>query len=362
MSILLFILILLVLVLVHELGHFAIAKLAKIRVDEFAFGFPPRLFAKKFGETTYAFNLLPLGGYVKIYGEDPNEVKHEDAARSFSAQPRLVQAAVIVAGVIMNIVLAWVLISATLAIGIAAPVDNDEGFPVTNARLMITEVSAKGPAEISGIVGGDYLISLADGADTVLASSPEIVSAFVGPREAKPITVTYEHEGVTKKSTMLPVSGISQKGAAIGIYMDMVGMLKLPIDQALYHGAIKTWQYTRLTAVGIWTFLSEAVTGHANFNEVTGPVGIVKAVGAASAVGFSNVLLFTALISINLAIINIIPFPALDGGRLLFITIEGIMRRAIPTRITNYVNISGFALLMLLMLLVTYHDIAKLVH
>ena len=89
---------------------------------------------------------------------------------------------------------------------------------------------------------------------------------------------------------------------------------------------------------------------------------ILKAVGAASAVGFSNVLLFTALISINLAIINIIPFPALDGGRLLFITIEGIMRRAIPTRITNYVNVGGFALLMLLMLLVTYHDIAKLVH
>ncbi len=361
MSILLFIAILLVLVLVHEFGHFIVAKMAKIRVDEFAFGFPPRLFAKKFGETTYAFNLLPLGGYVKIYGEDPNEVKREDAARSFSAQPRLTQAAVIVAGVVMNIILAWVLISATLAIGIAAPEDNDEGFPVTNARLMITEVSAKGPADISGIVGGDYLLSLEDGADKVEATSPEAVSGFIGPREAKPITVTYEHLGEIKKATMLPVSGISEKGAAIGIYMDMVGMLKLPIDQALYHGAIKTWQYTELTAVGIWKFLSEAIVGNANYDEVTGPVGIVKAVGAASSVGFANVLLFTALISINLAIINIIPFPALDGGRLLFIAIESIMRRSIPTRVANYVNVGGFALLMLLMLLVTYHDIAKLI-
>ena len=344
----------------HEAGHFAVAKLFKIRVDEFAFGFPPRLFSYKKGETTYAFNLLPLGGYVKIYGEDANEVKSEDAARSFVHQHRLVQAAVIVAGVIMNLVLAWVLISATLAIGISAPVDNDEGFPVTNARLMVTEVSSKGPADISGIVGGDFLISLTDGGDSVKVTSPEAVSAFIGPREAKPITVTYEHLGKTMKATMLPVSGISTKGAAIGIYMDMVGTLKLPVDQAIYHGAVKTWQYTKLTAVGIWKFLSEAVTGRANFDEVTGPVGIVKAVGAASAVGFANVLLFTALISINLAIINIIPFPALDGGRLLFITIEGIIRRSIPTRITNYVNIGGFALLMLLMLLVTYHDIVKL--
>ncbi len=360
MSILLFILILLVLVLVHEAGHFVVAKLAKIRVDEFAFGFPPRLFSFKKGETTYAFNLLPLGGYVKIYGEDANEVKPEDKARSFSAQPRLVQAAVIVAGVVMNIVLAWVLISATLAIGILAPVDNDEGFPVQNARMMISEVSAKGPADISGIAGGDYLISLTDGADSVLATSPEVVSAFIGPREAKPITVTYEHQGKEMKATMLPVSGISQKGAAIGIFMDMVGILKLPIDQALYHGVIKTWQYTKMTAIGIWAFLSQAIVGNGNFDDVTGPVGIVKAVGAASSVGFANVLLFTALISINLAIINIIPFPALDGGRLLFITIEGILRRSIPTRVANYVNFGGFALLMLLMLLVTYHDVVKL--
>jgi regulator of sigma E protease len=359
MSILLFIAILLVLVLVHEFGHFVVAKLAKIRVDEFAFGFPPRLFSIKKGETTYAFNLLPLGGYVKIYGEDPTTVG-EDSARSFAHQHRLIQAAVIVAGVLMNIVLAWLLISSTLAIGIAAPVDNDEGFPVTNARLMITDVSKKGPADISGITSGDVLISVSDGRDTVSASSPEAVSAFIGPREGKPITVNYERGGKSETATMLPVSGISQKGAAIGIYMDMVGILKLPIDQALYHGGVKTWQYTKLTATGLATFFREVFTGHANFEEVTGPVGIVKAVGAASQVGFVNVLLFTALISINLAIINIIPFPALDGGRLLFIVIEGIIRRPIPAQFTNYVNVGGFALLMLLMILVTYHDIVKL--
>ncbi len=361
MSIVLFIVILLVLVLVHELGHFAIAKLAKIRVDEFAFGFPPRLFAKRFGETTYAFNLLPLGGYVKIYGEDASAVEEKDAERSFVRSPRYVQAAVIVAGVVMNIVLAWVLITATLAIGVSAPVENDDGLPVTGARLMVTEVAKMGPAEVSGIAGGDYLVSLSDGVDTVSADSPEAVSAFIGPREGRPVTVVFERLGEERKATMLPVSGISKSGAAIGIYMDMIGTLKLPLDQAIYHGAKKTWQFTALTAHGIWKFISEAVMGKADLEEVTGPVGIVKAVGAASSVGFANLLLFTALISINLAIINILPFPALDGGRLLFIALEAITRRAIPVRVANYANFAGFALLMLLMLLVTYHDIAKLI-
>ena len=359
MSILIFIIILLILVLVHELGHFAVAKFAKIRVDEFAFGFPPRLFSMKRGETTYAFNALPLGGYVKIYGEDPNEVT-EDSARSFAHQPRLIQAAVVVAGVIMNLVLAWVLISATLMFGIPAPVDNDDGLPVSSPRLMVTEVSAKGPAEVSGITGGDYLLTLRDGTETVSATSPEAVSAFIGTHEGKIITVTYDHNGVSQTKDIIPVMGISQKGAAIGVYMDMVGTLKLPIHLALYHGAKKTWLYTKLTAQGLYVFLKGAVTGHANMEEVTGPVGIVKAVGAASAVGFTNLMLFTALISINLAIINVIPFPALDGGRLFFIAIEAVMRRPIKASYANAMNAAGFALLMLLMVLVTYHDIAKL--
>jgi regulator of sigma E protease len=172
--------------------------------------------------------------------------------------------------------------------------------------------------------------------------------------------VNYEHAGVAKSSVIVPVTGISSKGAAIGIYMDMVGTLKLPFFAALKEGVVKTYEYTQLTVEGIWSFLFTVVTGHANFTEVTGPVGIVKAVGAAATIGFANVLLFTALISINLAVINIIPFPALDGGRLLFVIIEGIMRRPIPTRIANYANIGGFALLMILMLLVTYHDVVKL--
>ncbi len=362
MSILIFFIILLVLVIAHEFGHFIVAKKAGIRVDEFAFGFPPKIFGIKKGETTYSFNLLPLGGYVKIYGENPDEVKEADAKRSFAAQPRIVQACVIVAGIIFNLILAWLFVVATLMIGIAAPVDGEDGAMVTSPKLMITELTAHGPAEVAGLLPGDTIISVADGVDQALATAPEAVSGFIGPREGHTITLTFERKGETKQLSMQPVSGINTRGAAIGIYMDMVGTLKLPIHKALWTGAVKTYEFTKLTVVGIYTFLWEAVTGHANMQEVTGPVGIVRAVGEAAGLGFSNLLLFTALISINLAVINIIPFPALDGGRLLFIVIEAIMRKPIKTSVANALNFVGFALLMLLMLAVTWHDVAKLMH
>ena len=361
MSILLFFLILLLLVLVHEFGHFIVAKLFKIRVDEFAFGFPPRIFSIKKGETNYSFNALPIGGYVSIYGENALQIQDDaDKGRSFAAKSRWVQSAVIVAGVVFNLILAWILISGTLMMGIASPADNDTGYPVQNAKLMVTELAAKGPAETAGLKPGDTLVSLSDGVETVAADSPEAVSSFIGPREGKEIMVTYTRKGEAGHVNVTPIQGISQKGAAIGIYMDMVGTLKLPFFAALKDGAVKTYLFTKLTAVGIYTFIYHAVAGDADYSQVTGPVGIVGAVGEAAGIGFANLVLFTALISINLAVINIIPFPALDGGRFLFILIEGITRKPIKPQISNVMNFVGFALLMLLMVAVTYHDVAKL--
>lgn len=360
MSLLLFFAVLLLLVLVHEFGHFIVAKWAKIRVDEFAFGFPPRLFAKRVGETNYAFNALPLGGYVKIYGENPDDVTERDRKRSFVARPRWVQAAVIVAGVVMNIILAWVLISMILVLGIAAPVDDERAAYVRDAKLLVTGVREGSPAEHSGLKAGDALTTISDGAESVDAKDPESVSSFIAPREGRPVTISFIRDGVEESETMLPVSGIVPGGGAVGIYMDMVGTLRLPLHLALWDGAERTWMYTEMTAVGIYSFLAGTIAGDSDFSQVTGPVGIVNAVGDAAELGFTNLLLFTALISINLAVINLIPFPALDGGRLLFVLIEAVTRRAIKPVVANALNLAGFALLMLLMLAVTYHDIARL--
>ncbi len=363
MNILLFLLILLVLVLVHEFGHFIVAKVAKIRVDEFAFGFPPRLFSIKKGETRYSFNLLPIGGYVKIYGEDPNDVdaRAHDKKRSFVGQHRLIQAAVIVAGVFMNIVLAWVFLSATFMVGTPASPEDPYGAYVKDVRLTVLEVRPDTPAATSGLRSGDVIVQITDGeAAPLIPTSPEAVQNFIGPREGMGISVSYLRGGDLETLTVTPVAGIVPDRAAIGIAMDMYGTLRLPPHLAFWEGAKRTYEFTLLTATGIWDFLSGIFTGRGDFAQVTGPVGIVKAVGVAADSGIANLLFFTALISINLAIINLIPFPALDGGRLLFVIIEGITRRPIPAKFQNRANVVGFAFLMLLMIAVTWSDIAKL--
>lgn len=363
MSIIIFLIILLVLVIAHEFGHFIVAKKSGIRVDEFAFGFPPKLYAVKKGETTYAFNALPIGGYVKIYGEDPTQEIEGDVARSFSHKPRYVQSMVILAGITANIIVAWLLFTAILTIGMKTSVGGNTFGTLRNVEVMTTQVIAESPAAKAGLVGGDVLLALRDQTtdESVEVKTPEDVSGFISVREGKPVVLTISRKNVQQDLTVIPKLGVSGVGKpAIGIAMDEAGMLQLPIHIALLEGAIKTYDYTVSTAVGIFDFLYQAVTGHANFKEVSGPVGIVGAVGDAAKLGFVNVLFFAALISINLAVINLIPFPALDGGRFFFILIEGIIRRPLPAKVTSWTNVIGFAALMLLMLVVTYHDVIKL--
>lgn len=362
MSALIFIVVLLLLVLVHEFGHFIVAKKAGIRVDEFAFGFPPKLWSWKRGETTYALNALPIGGYVKIYGEDANDVSLDDRERSFTAQPRLVQGAVIVAGILCNLLFAWLLFTAAFMIGTPAPADGGDGFPVTDVRLMVTGVLPDSPALAAGLLSGDALLALSDGVSEVPVTTPEDVIAFVSVREGTPLTLSFARGGEEHTVAVTPVAGLIPDAAAIGISMDTIGTLRLPPHVALWEGLEKTTQFTQLIAVGIWDFLANIFVGRSDFSAVSGPVGIVREVGEAAGFGFTNLLLFTALISINLAVINIIPFPALDGGRLLFIVIEGVMRRPIKPVIANAFNIAGFALLMLLMVAVTYNDIIKILN
>lgn len=363
MSIIIFLIILLVLVIAHEFGHFIVAKKSGIRVDEFAFGFPPKLYSVKKGETTYAFNALPIGGYVKIHGEDPTQEDEGDTVRSFSHKPRYIQSMVILAGITANIIVAWLLFSTILTLGMKTSVGGNTFGTLSNIEVTTTQVLEGSPAAKAGLTAGDVIVSLRDDAsrDLIKVSSPEDVTAFVSAREGKLIAISVARKGILTELTVVPKLGVSESGKpAIGIAMDEAGMLKLPLHLALLEGAVKTYDYTASTAIGIFDFLYQTITGHANFKEVSGPVGIVGAVGDAAKLGFVNVLFFAALISINLAVINLIPFPALDGGRFFFILIEGIIRRPLPAKVTSWTNTIGFAALMLLMLVVTYHDIVKL--
>lgn len=370
MNVLIFLIILLVLVIVHEFGHFYSAKKFGIRVDEFGFGFPPKLFGYKKGETEYTFNLLPLGGFVKIFGENPEEKQalsgagpdEYDKSRSFQYKAKWKQAIVLFAGVFANFLLAWVLFSFGFMSGLPTSVGSEPaGHKLSDVSLVVVSVLPESPAEMAGLKSGDKIVSLKSGDDSLANINPETLKSFVTSHGTKPLDVGYTRGKDLKvnSATVIPTN----KGGSeskIGISMDMIGTAKLPLFTAFKEGMLLTISVTKGTAVGLYKLIVEGLQGKGSLASVTGPVGMVGIVGDAYQFGFAYLLSFMALISINLAIINLLPFPALDGGRLFFLLIEKIKGSRINPIVANKANMIGFAVLILLMLVVTYHDVVKL--
>lgn len=364
-STLIFFAILVFLVVVHEFGHFIVAKWAGIRVDEFAFGFPPKLFGKKIGETEYKVNLLPIGGYVKIYGEDPSEITEEaDRARSFAHKPRYIQAAVLLAGVAMNLIFAWVLFSGAYLVGAETSISAvPKGVRIENERTAILNVAKGSPADMLGIAPGDSLVSLATFQEFLEPKSGKEVSDFVATHQDSKMTIGYQKKNETtvvyKSITPQVYDGADKK--IIGLTVDRVGVLDLPIHSALWQGVKTTAAYTTLTAKAFVNLIVNLFTGQGGVKELTGPIGIVGVVDQVRVFGMAALFTFAAIISINLAVLNLIPFPALDGGRLLFVAIESIIRRPLPLAFQAWTNTIGFGLLLLLMIFVTWQDIARII-
>ena len=350
-----------VLVLVHEFGHFFSAKKFGIKVDEFGFGFPPKLFGVKKGETEYTFNLLPIGGFVKIFGEDPNEenTTGPDAERSFVNKPKWKQAIVLFAGVLANFLLAWLLFSVGFMSGLPTSVGSEpDGYTATDIHLVVLSVLPNSPAETAGLKTGDKIVYIKSNNLSTTYISPETVKSFVAP--GKKVEIGYLR-GKDTAYNMTEVTPKNNDGKfSIGISMDQIGIVKLPFFRALYEGMVLDWSVTKDTAVGLYMLVEQGIEGKGNLAGVTGPVGMVGIVGNAYQFGFIYLLSFAALISVNLAIINLIPFPALDGGRLLFLLIEKIKGSRLNPKFANTANMVGFAILIILMLFVTYHDVTKL--
>ena len=361
MSIIIFIVILFVLVVSHEFGHFIVAKKSGMRVDEFSFGFPPKLFGFKKGETSYNINLLPLGGYVKIYGENGEDsLDEKDIKRSFKNAPLYKQALVLIAGVTMNFLVAWLLLSIGFMSGLPSSVDQAPvGYTVSDQALTITSIAPNSPALKSGLKIGDKILSLKSGEDTIQNLTAEGVKYFVKNHSTSSIDISYLR-AKDKLDVNVTPEVIGEGGPMIGISMDLIGRLQLPIHKALWEGLKLNYNLTVATISGFYHLIYDGIRGQGNIAALSGPVGIVGVVGDAAKFGFVYLLSFTALISINLAVLNLIPFPALDGGQLLFVLIEKIKGSRINPKFTNTVNMIGFGLLMLLMVVITYHDIIKL--
>lgn len=361
MSVIIFLLVLFVLVLVHEWGHFIVAKKTGMRVDEFGIGFPPKLFSIKRGETEYTFNLLPIGGFVKIFGENKEEgADTSDNERAFSSRPKWAQALVLIAGVTMNILFAWLLF--TIAFMIGVPTAVDESTASSEAQLMVVGTLAGGPAE--DLIPAGSTITSVSSADEVLNNPmPSSFSDFIVNHAPEQVMVTYQFDGAEQEVSIIPKTGLLETDPdkyVIGTSLTLVELQKKPIHLAVIDGFKSSVNGLVAITVGLGALIGQSITGTADFSTIAGPVGIVGMVGDAAAFGVVALLTFTAIISLNLAVINLLPFPALDGGRLVFVAIEAITGKEIPPIWTGWVNTAGFMLLILLMVAVTYNDILRL--
>lgn len=362
MSVIIFLIILSILVFVHEFGHYITAKKNGIRVDEFAIGFPPRIFSWMRGETKWSLNLIPIGGYVKIFGENPDEesMAGPDSSRSFVNKPKKVQALVLSAGIIFNIVFAWALIALGFIFGFPVPASDYPAEFIHDRSLVVITTLADSPASIAGIKSGDRIEKVSSGGTDLKELDPQSFSDFISSHGDQKVELQLRRGEEVRVIQTMPLSSVLGDKPAIGVSIDTVGTLKLPFIKALAEGTKTTFALIKQTIVGLFSFFFDVFRGKGDFSQVSGPVGIAGLVGGVAELGFMYLISLTAFISINLAVINLIPFPALDGGRLLFVLIESITRRPISPKIANTLNAVGFLLLLLLMVVVTYNDITKL--
>lgn len=354
LTVLVFIAVLAVLVLAHEWGHFFAARRLGIAVKEFGFGFPPRLASTTWRGIVYSLNWLPLGGFVKLKGEDGGESGEAD---SFAAQKAWKRVVVLVAGVAMNVVVAWLLLSVTLGVGIRTALNDSELDQVSAVSVQVMGVTPKSPADEAGIKMGDVVLSL----DGQAISRISALQSYFALQVGKSVAVAIDRSGAPVKLYVTPkVMPEAEGRAAIGVNLVHSGVLAYPWPQSFVQGGKDTWHLAREIVTAFGHLFSDLVSKGNVPQDISGPVGIAVMTGQVAEMGLVYLLQFMALLSLNLAIINILPFPALDGGRVFFVIIEKIIGRRVHARLESVTHTVGFALLMALIIAITYRDIARL--
>jgi len=347
---LIFIAVIGILVVVHEFGHFIVAKRAGMKVEEFGFGFPPRLFGIKKGETTYSINWIPFGGFVKIYGE---EGEHRNEPRSFSSKPTGVRLKVIIAGVTMNFLLAVFLLVLGNYIGIRVGIgDETDGISAAarDKKIQILRVVEGSPAHGADLKIFDEIIGF---------STAQEVRDYIAANAGKEVKLTIRRDSqVEVKEISLPSK--DEGDGLLGIVPARTGLLSYPWYEAIWRGTTDAVFLTGQTAVGYYQLFKTLLLKGQLLADVSGPIGIANVTGQAAAVGFRFLLQFVALISVNLAVLNIIPFPALDGGRALMLIVEKFKGSPVNQKMEAAINSVGFALLILLMVYATINDISRI--
>jgi len=355
LTIITFIAVLGVLVLVHELGHFLTALKFKIGVDEFGIGFPPRLLSKVRNGIRYSVNLLPLGGFVKIRGEDGENASDPD---SFASRPVWQRIIVIIAGVGMNILTGWLILVILFSTG--APVELDDSIQpkyIREKQVVVTELLKDSPADKAGIKPGDKLVSI----DGLLVESVEHIQDTVNKRAGMDTELEYSRDRENTVVTLAPehIEDSGTDRAVMGVTLSEVGKVRLPVYKAFIFGTRATYSYLQQITDAFGGIFKDLIRGAGVNEQIGGPVAIVVRTNDVLDLGLPYILIFAAVLSFNLAILNILPFPALDGGRLVFLVVEAIRRKPSRQEIEAWFHRIGFALLMLFIIFITYRDITR---
>jgi regulator of sigma E protease len=365
-TVLLFLVVIVFLVVAHEFGHFLTAKAFGVKIDEFGIGYPPR--AKKlftWKGTLFSLNWLPFGGFVKIAGEEEGmdgTGSAPSAKESFAQQKMWKRVAIIVAGIVANMIIAILLYTASFSAGfLASPGSFPGSVQLGATQAMIIDIVPGSPASKAGFLGGDMIRELSTPTEKLIPTSVESAIDFIHRHGTEAIAISLVRSGNTKDITVTPA--LSKPGALpmIGINLAEVAEVRLPFLRAVTEGTSYTFREFGTTITTLGSLVSGLFRGdHTLVGQVSGPVGIAKFAGQAYSLGLGSFLSFMALISVNLAVINILPFPALDGGRIIMELFAQKGRSKIPKKAVAVVNQVGFFILIAIMLFVTYHDIQRL--
>jgi len=345
-----FLIILSIVVLIHELGHFLVAKWTGTGVEEFGFGYPPRAIGKKIGGTIYSLNWLPFGGFVRLFGEQEAELEGSKNPKAFFNKSKKQRTAVILAGVFMNMVLAIACFSVIYSIN---------GIPQEVDYIVIDGVAPNSPAEMAGLKTGDKVVSIDGQSKQKTADFVEYLKNKAGQE----VVLGLQRGGKDLNTTLTPRVNPPEGEGAVGVAVSNYDNVFYPVWQMPLRGTKvgieEAYAWTKMMFEGLWQMISGIFVGVKP--EVRGIVGIYEITATVAKEGILPVIKFMGILSINLAVINILPFPALDGGRFAFIMLEKVIGRKIKPKIEAYVNMAGMAILVTLMVLITVADVLRVI-
>lgn len=370
LTIIIFILVLSVLVFVHEFGHFMTARFFGVKAEEFGFGFPPRAIGwyrdqskkwqkvvgnKEFSNptTVYSLNWLPIGGFVKIKGENGESQAETDSFVSKKIWQRVL---ILLAGVTMNVVLAWLLFSVGYLIGLPQSTENlGSRAIVSEARVMVAQVLPDSIAQEAGLREGDSILKVG----AVEISTEKALQEEIGRYAGQEVNLLIKRNNQEENILVVPQAKNSGR-ATIGIAIFSGATVSYPLLDAFWEGAKTTAWVSKEIVIAFVSLFRDLFSGQAVGDQFAGPVGIASITGQAARLGLGYLLQFVALLSLNLAVLNILPFPALDGGRIVFLLIEKLKGKPLRREIETLIHNIGFLLLIALVIFITFKDIIKL--